>query len=476
MKPEDAGPDGAPRGGASLSEVLPVCARAWLRWRAGRSLDAALQEAASEGPGTNIPSDARRTGALRDLTAAAVRRHATVEYLLEQLLHRPADPPVRALLSVALAQLLARSYTDFTLVDQAVRAAREQPQTASAAGLVNAVLRAFLRRRTALEQRANADPTRRWNLPAWWLEKLRCEYAQCCEPMLEAQLEEPPLVLRVNVRRIAPAAMLERLRNEGLEARRIGPSAIWLRRPLPVERVPGFREGLLSVQDAGAQLAAPWLGVARGMRVLDACAAPGGKTAHLLEIADCEVDAVESDASRAERIRSNLRRLGFDEALEARPGPSARVIVDDVLRMQEHWDGRPYDRILLDAPCTASGVLRRHPDAAWLRRPEDVANLATRQGKMLHGLWPLLARAGRLLYVVCSVFPEEGRRQIEGFLRREPGARALPLPAAGLPGGPDGVQLLPSSATWPDEAAEGADSAAVPSPHDGFFYALIEKT
>jgi 16S rRNA (cytosine967-C5)-methyltransferase len=474
MKTEAAGPGAAPKSGAPLSQVLPVCAGAWLRWRAGRSLDAALQEAAREAPDEGGP-DAARAGAARALTTAAVRRHAMVEFILARLVHRPPEAPVQALLAIALAQLLARSYAEFTLVDQTVRAARARPGTAAAAGLVNAVLRAFLRRRAELEEQARADPARRWNLPPWWLAKLQAEYGPRCELLLEAQLEEPPLVLRVNVRRAAPAAMLERLRAEGLEACRIGAGGIRLRRALPVERIPGFREGLLSVQDAGAQLAAPWLGASAGMRVLDACAAPGGKTAHLLEIADCALDAIECDAERAGRIRANLQRLGLDEAPAGASGAAPRVIVGDVLRVQEFWDGRPYERILLDAPCTASGVLRRHPDAAWLRRPEDVANLATQQGKMLRGLWPLLARAGRLLYVVCSVFPEEGRRQIDDFLRREPGARALALPVAGSPGGSGGVQLLPSSAPWPADAAGDAEPAAVPSPHDGFFYALIEK-
>jgi 16S rRNA (cytosine967-C5)-methyltransferase len=218
------------------------------------------------------------------------------------------------------------------------------------------------------------------------------------------------------------------------------------------------------VQDAGAQLAAPWLAAEAGMRVLDACAAPGGKTAHVLECADCRVDAVEIDPQRARRIEGTLARLGLD----------ARVHVADALQPAAYWDGTPYDRILLDAPCSASGVVRRHPDAPWLRRAADVAKLATQQAKMLDVLWPLLAPAGRLLYVVCSVFAEEGPQQVEGFLRRQPDARLRPLVA----GGPAEVQMLPvpTASAAAGRADRGAGAPFLPALHDGFYYALLEKS
>ena len=451
----------------ALADALVLAAEAWQRFEAGQSLDRALQAALR--PARDLsPSLA---GAARDLATTAVRHRAVVEFLLGALVHRAPDPPVRALIAVALAQLLARAYTEFTLVDQAVHAARSWPQAAQAGAFVNAVLRAFLRRRRELEARALADAARRFNVPPWWLARLRSEYGARADAVLAAQLEEPPLVLRVNARRASVAGVLQRLAAAGLDAVQAGPSAVWLRRPMPVERIPGFAEGLVSVQDAGAQLAAPWLDVAAGMRVLDACAAPGGKTAHLLETVDCRVDAVELDPERAARIDANLSRLG----LASSAGGSVRVQVADILQPADYWDGHPYDRILLDAPCTASGIVRRHPDVVWLRRPADVANLATRQAKMLRTLWPMLAPAGRLLYVVCSVFAEEGRQQISAFLRRQAGARSVPLLVEDAAGSQDGVQLLPGSVAEASARA-GAYGKAMPLIHDGFFYALLEKT
>jgi 16S rRNA (cytosine967-C5)-methyltransferase len=468
--------DGAPA--PALADALVPAAAAWLRLRSGQSLDRALPAVlAAPRAGGRTGEEARMAGAVRDLVACTVRRCAVVDYLLAQLVHRKAQAPVLGLLAVALAQLLARSYADFTLVDQAVRAARARPQTAGGAGLVNAVLREFLRRRAALEAQALDDPARRYNVPPWWLARVQDEYGARAPALLAAQLEEPPLVLRINVRRTTLTDYLALLAQAGLGASRVGTAAVWLHRATAVERIPGFAEGLVSVQDAGAQLAAPWVGVRDGMRVLDACAAPGGKTAHLLELAECHVDAVEQDEERARRIGANLQRLGL-------AGAHARVCVADALEPERYWNGQPYDRILLDAPCSASGVVRRHPDAVWLRRSSDVAKLATQQAKMLQTLWPLLAPAGRLLYVVCSVFAEEGSRQIAAFLRQQPGAREVLLvhlnpqhdPQANPPGEPAGVQLLPTSAAIETTGPVDVGPSDLPALHDGFFYALLEKT
>ena len=446
----------------ALAEVLVRAAAVWSRVRSGENLDGAMDRALGPRAPARQGEDSRVAGAVRDVATSAVRRCAMLEYLLEELLHRPASAAVRALLAVSLSQLLAQTYTEFTLVDQAVRAARSRPQTAAAGDLVNAVLREFLRRREALEREAAADPARRFNVPAWWLARVQAEYgAARAQQFLLAQLEAPPLILRVNARRATPTQVLAQFAGANLSASRVGASAIWLHRPAAVERIPGFAAGFVSVQDAGAQLAAPLLGVADNLRVLDACAAPGGKAAHLLELAHCRVDALEKDRQRAALIDANWSRLGL-----ARPG--ARVLVADVLKIQSYWDGVPYDRILLDAPCSASGVVRRHPDIPLLRRPSDVAKLATQQAKMLDALWPLLAAAGRLLYVVCSVFAEEGREQIASFVRRQPDARPVALPG----GGPDGLQLLPNTAVG---AARQWLEGAEPVVHDGFFYALLEK-
>jgi 16S rRNA (cytosine967-C5)-methyltransferase len=447
----EAGAPAAP----ALAQVLVVSALAWRTLRSGRDLDRALAGALGPDP------DARLAGAVRDVTSHAVRRCALVEHILEALLHRPADESVRALLAVALAQLLAHSYAPFTLVDEAVKAARNGATPPQAGGLVNAVLREFLRRAEVLEAQAARDPARRWNVPPWWLARLRRDCGAQAQAVLGAQLEEPPLVLRVNRKRISLEQYRERLAQAGIPAIAVGSAALWLQHAVAVDRIPGFAEGLVSVQDAGAQLAAPWLGMENGMRVLDACAAPGGKTGHALEIADCRLDAIEIDADRARRIDQNLRRLGLR---------NARLHCADVLRPDTYWDGVPYDRILLDAPCTGSGVVRRHPDIPLLRRERDVVNLATRQAKMLETLWPLLAPTGRLLYVVCSVFAEEGRRVAAAFQERQAGARLVALHPGAEPGG---VQLLPVSTA--NVVACGPDA---PSPvlHDGFFYALLEKS
>jgi 16S rRNA (cytosine967-C5)-methyltransferase len=469
------GASAAPAAAPALADALRLAAAAWQRFRAGQSLDRALEAALAQAPAVDPAQRGARAGAVRDLAAAAVRRCAQVEHILAALVQRPPEAGLQALLAVALAQLLARSYADFTLVDQAAQAARDASGASAPTGFVNAVLRQFLRRRAELEAAALADPARRANLPDWWWRRLQEDLGAGAAALAAAQLEEPPLVLRVNARRASLAAQRARLEAAGLPARVLGPMALWLERAVPVERIPGFAEGCVSVQDAGAQLAAPWLGVAAGQRVLDACAAPGGKTAHLLELADCRVDALELDAVRARRIEENLRRLGLPllASAQADAAAGARVIVADALQPRAWWDGRPYDRILLDAPCTASGVVRRHPDVPWLRRPGDVAKLATQQGKMLDALWPLLAPAGRLLYVVCSVFAQEGRRQVAAFVRRQPDARRLPLAPDGPAGDPEGVLLLPGPLA---DAAAPAARAPLPLLHDGFYYALIEKT
>jgi 16S rRNA (cytosine967-C5)-methyltransferase len=275
----------------------------------------------------------------------------------------------------------------------------------------------------------------------------------------DSQRQQPPLILRVNSRRITAKAYIERLAEGAVGATQVGSQAVWMHQPRPVAAIPGFADGDVSVQDAGAQLAAPWLGIEPGMRVLDACAAPGGKTAHLAELGALDLTAVEVDSARALRIDDNLRRCHL----------TARVIVGDVARPQT-WlpaGGRTsFDRIVLDAPCTASGIVRRHPDIPWLRRPADVAQLTTIQRQLLDALWPLLNVGGRLLYVVCSLFPEEGREQIACFRERHAEARQLNLPAS---------QLLPASVTEPAavSAWQGSD---LPTLHDGFFYALLEKT
>ena len=436
----------------ALADVLRHAAVAWQSFRAGRSLERALSTSIADNP------DLRP--AVQDALYTSVRHLAAAEQILTRLAARSPSPDVAALLTVALAQLLRKSREAHTVVDQAVRASQQLGHTSAASGFVNAVLRNFLRQRQTLLDELRNDLSVRYNVPAWWIERLRSEYPDEWTRIAEAQQQVPPLVLRVNAMRTPVDKYVAQLTKLDVESTRIGKSAVWLHRPRPVAEIPGFMEGDVSVQDAGAQLAAQWMDAKPGMRVLDACAAPGGKTTHLAELGITDLVAVEADALRAERIVENLRRVNL----------GARVIVGDAAR-PDTWgaaDGaRLFDRILLDAPCTASGIVRRHPDIPWLRRPADVAQLTKVQRELLDALWPLLEVGGRLLYVVCSLFPEEGREQIARFGERQPDARRVDLPAAQL--------LLPVSVAEP-AAVSAWQGSSLPTLHDGFFYALLEKT
>jgi len=437
--------DGAP----ALADVLLIAASVWRRFSEGQSLDRAL---ASEGTSEGLRAAAQA------LSYAAVRHRALGERLIARLSKRPPSPEVAALLAVALPQLVEGRHADYTVVDQSVVAARRSPATAAAGGFVNAILRSFLRSRDALLAEFERLDEVRFNAPQWWIDRVRAACRDAGDAVLETQVERPPLVLRV----AEPGDVdgyREQLTTHGMAASRIGPRAIWLHVPRPVSEIPGFARGEVSVQDAGAQLAAPWLGATPGMRVLDACAAPGGKTAHLAETADIDLVALEVDPGRARRIEDNLRRT------QSR----ARLVVGDASTPAKWWDGRAFERILLDAPCTASGIVRRHPDIPWLRRPADVAQLATLQGQLLGALWPLLGAGGRLLYVVCSVFPEEGSEQIERFVQRQADAVTVPL-TVGAPS----IALRPTPTSEPALAWD--PRSPIPTLHDGFYFALLEKS
>jgi 16S rRNA (cytosine967-C5)-methyltransferase len=410
-----------------LSRALATAAAAVADVLRGRTPEAALAGV-----------DAALRPAALDLAYTALRDGGRGDFLLGRLLDKPLkDKGTQALLLVALARLERRPEDAHTLVDQAVTAAGTRLK-----GLVNAVLRNFLRRRDALLAAADADDAARWRHPDWWLARLRAAYPDDWHAIAAAGNAHPPMCLRINRRRAAGADFAQELATAGIAARALGDAAFLLDRPLPVERIPGFAQGQVSVQDWGAQQAAALLDARHDMRVLDACAAPGGKTAHLLELADLDLTALELDAQRARRIGANLDRLGL----------RATVKCADARRPEAWWDGRPFERILADVPCSASGVARRHPDIKRLRRPADVAGFARTQAAILDALWPTLATGGKMLYCTCSVFPEENAEQIRAFVARHPDARRL---ATG--GGSDELQLLPS-----DE-------------RDGFYYAPLSK-
>lgn len=431
----------------SLAFAMLHAARAVEAVIDGRNLDQAL---AGQADGAAWLPAAR--GAVQDLAYGTLRDFGRGDFLLSRLLERPlAAPAVRALLLIALRRLEIHPSAAHTTVDQAVEAAATLHGGAFK-GLVNAVLRNFLRQAEALFAAAEADPVAHGRHPRWWLETVRRELGAHAEAVAAAGNLHPPMALRVNPRRCAASDLLAELAAAGIDARACGadiPHGILLEHPVPVARLPGFADGRVSVQDAGAQHAAPWLDLAAGQRVLDACAAPGGKAAHILELADVELTALELDASRASRIGANLARLGL----------SAQVRVADCRAVGDWWDGRPFDRILADVPCTASGVARRHPDIKWLRRESDVARFAAQARDILDALWRVLAPGGRMLFVTCSVFSRENQQQVAAFCDRH--ADCLRV---ALPGGPlCGAESLTDHLLLPTAL------------HDGFYFALFAK-
>ncbi len=423
----------------SLAFALTQSAQVLTGVGAGQSLTEALQRL------PDAPWPAATKGAVQDISYTTLRQYGLAKALVALLVPRPPNPLVHGLLSASLALLVEQRYAPHTLVDQAVQAAGAQPKLAGAKNLVNAVLRRFLREQDALLRQARQQDEALWNYPTWWIAAVREHYPAHWQEILRTGNQRPPLTLRVNRRWGTPAQYLEQLQQAGLEAVLLEGGALRLAQAVPVSQLPGFTRGWVSVQDAGAQLAAALLDVHDGMRVLDACAAPGGKTAHILELAAADVLALDQDARRLQRVEENLQRLQLHGQVQV------QVKAGDAGQPQDWWEGRPFDRILADVPCSAAGIVRRHPDIRWLRRPADVRSLPQQQQRILTALWPLLAGDGKLLYATCSIFPQEGEAVIQRFLAAH--ADAIRLPAPG--------QLLPL-------AQENED-------HDGFYYALLQK-
>lgn len=385
------------------------------------------------------------------------RNLGRAQALSRLLAKKPPARPVDALLCTALAlawNTANSSYDAFTLVNQVVEAAKRNPQTRAQANFVNACLRRFLREQDLLVSQTNSDLVAVWNHPRWWILRLQEEYPTGWEAILSAANTQAPLTLRVNNRRSTPGAYLELLQTAGIQAKANGPYGVDLAQAVAVQRLPGFSDGMVSVQDGAAQMAAPLLlrelAGMKAPRLLDACAAPGGKTGHLLELSDAHVVALDIDSKRCLRITDNLLRIQVN----------ADVQTADAAYPDRWWDGKLFDGILLDAPCTASGIVRRHPDVRWLRRETDVAQLALLQAKILRALWPLLSPGGVLLFCTCSLFHEEGQDQVETFLAHNTDATLLPSPG----------HLAPQSGA---KTGDLRDNQA--RDHDGFFYALLQK-
>lgn len=434
---------------AALGDELRAASRAIEALGRGEALPDALAGALRG----RAPLPGASVSAVRDIASRTVRQLGLCRALSARLNGREPSAGLLALQQVAIAQLLDPVREDSTTVDQAVEAAKRDAQLRAGAGFLNATLRRFLRERTALLAEVGDALEARWNFPAWWVETLQRDHPAHWESILIESNRRPPLTVRVHARHGTPADYLAQLDAAGLSGRWLGAQAVRLDTPVPVERLPGWREGRVSVQDAGAQLAAPLLDARDGMRVLDACAAPGGKSTHLLELARLDLVALDVDERRLGRVRANLERLG----------QSATLVLGDALEPGRWHDGRPFERILVDAPCTASGIVRRQPDVRWRRRRSDMETFSAMQRRMLAALWPLLAPGGKLLYATCSVFAAEGDAVVASFLQAHPEAGRSPLEWSFANGGraEPVSQLLPTS--------EGARD------HDGFYYAMFEK-
>jgi 16S rRNA (cytosine967-C5)-methyltransferase len=423
----------------SLAFALLGAATAVAQVRSGMALPQALA-----GVFANTSATPQARGAMQDIAYRAMRALGHSDALIALMAPKAPEPLVAALLACALPLMQkdadgSSAYEQFTVVDQTVTAAWAHPDTERAKPMVNAVLRRFQRERKELLEAAALQPVAKWNYPQWWIDAVRAAYPDDWQAVLATGNQPPPLTLRVNARRSSVADYLKTLEQAGIAAAQIGPQAVRLAKPVGVHLIPGFDDGVVSVQDAAAQLAAQLLDVQDGMRVLDACAAPGGKTCNILELADADVTALDADAKRLARVGENLERLGLKATLKAADA-----------QHPDWWDGQAYDRILADVPCTASGIVRRHPDIRWLRRKGDTLQLATLSGKILDNLWQMLAPNGKLLFVTCSLWPQESEAQAAAFAVRH-GATRLDAPG----------QLLPTGSAEQD--------------HDGLFYALFQK-
>ena len=433
---------------APLWQLLQAAAQVALAVQNGRSMTAALE---------TVPKDLRP--GVQALSFQTMRWWGRALALRKCLARKAPPAQADALLCTALAlswQDELAPYPVHTLVNQAVEAARRHKDMRAQAPFVNACLRRFLRERETLIAQTDTDFTALWNHPTWWVKRLQTDHPQDWQTILQAAQSAAPMTLRVSPEHSTVQAYLQVLEAQGIAAKAVGQFGVQLLKAVPVHQLPGFSDGHVSVQDAAAQLAAPLLlnglqAAHQTLRLLDACAAPGGKTGHLLECRpEAQVLALDVDPVRCERIQQNLDRLKV----------KAQIVAADAAKPAEWWDGQSFDGILLDAPCTASGIGRRHPDVRWLRRESDVAQLAAIQAKLLKALWPLVKLGGRLLYCTCSVFKAEGESQIQTFVQHNTDAQILPSPG----------HLTPSSAT-----SETSLRDNVMGEHDGFYYALLEK-
>ena len=378
---------------------------------------------------------AANRGKIRDMAWGTVRDYGRGAWILAKRLRKTLPLDVQSVLLVALHELEHKPEQSYMLVDQAVEAVKYHSENLSR--LANAVLRSCLRDNDFAE--ADGDDVAHYRHPLWWIDMLRHDYPQCWEEILLHSNTHPPMALRVNSRNSTAEEVTQALGSAHIPWQRLENGALYLPQPVAVDILPGYAEGKVSVQDAGAQWAAQFLGLQDGQTVLDACSAPGSKGAQILELAEVELTAVEKNRERCQTIQGTFRRLGLN----------ARIVRADASCIGTWWQGKPFDRILADVPCSASGVVRRHPDIKWLRREADIQAFSQQQMTIIDALWQTLAPNGKMLYVTCSLFAKENTDQLISFCNRHPDAKQLELPCS---------QILPQIQ------------------HDGFFYALLTKS
>jgi len=410
----------------------------------GQSLTAALDAAL---PSVELDKD---RAFIQALCYGVCRYFYRLDFILSELLTKPLkDVEVKSLALVGLYQLNYMRVKSYAAVSETVLATRKKPW---AKALINALLRSYLRDQVSLEQKADAMQWSAISHPKWLVKQIELDWPEQAPTVFVENNQQPPMALRVNLSQISQADYLQQLAEKGIEATAVDfcPSAIVLKQSVGVDLLPGFAKGLVSVQDVAAQLAAGLLNVQAGQRVLDVCAAPGGKAAHILESQQQvkRLVAVDIDESRMLRVSENILRLNL----------SADLVVGDAANPEAWWDGEAFDRILLDVPCSALGVIRRHPDIKLLRKPEDIQALRDVQQRILKAVWPLLASGGVMLYATCSILKQENEQQIAVFLAEHPDAVEIPITADWGFAVSHGRQILPG------------DSAM-----DGFYYALIKK-
>lgn len=410
----------------------------------GQSLTAALDNA------LQAVESGKDRAFIQAVCYGVCRQYHRLDFILSQLLDKPLkDTDVKALALVGLYQLKFMRVKPHAAVSETVLAARKKPWAKS---LINAVLRTYLREQEGLEDKADKEQTAAVSHPGWLIKQIEQDWPEQAQKILLENNQQPPMVLRVNLSRTNRDHYLQALMNQDIAAVAVSfcPSAIMLDKPVSVDLLPGFADGLVSVQDTAAQLAAELLDVQPGHRVLDVCAAPGGKTAHILESQPQvkELVAVDIDESRLRRVSENCQRLNLQ----------AKLVVGDAANPGDWWDGKPFDRILLDAPCSALGVIRRHPDIKLLRRAEDIKPLLALQKNILQAVWPLLAPGGLLLYATCSILKQENEQQVQAFLAEHDDAVELSI-----------------EADWGSAGACGRQILTGESAMDGFYYARIRK-